>query len=194
MHNFTASVRGVEVADLEHADLLYPPKELTRLYFRWARTVDPLLYQNPPFWQVIEWVNLCLMMPFSVVAMCAFWAGAPWIRVPAIVVSAFTLYSLLLCMGTTLFFNGGPPDPSMFGCIYVPYLILPMVVIVRLWPDAPFVARLPAALEGGLLFVGSTTLAVFFSYVLKWFAVYEPGLLPGHAWVAALADMARQLP
>ena len=80
----------------------------------------------------------------------------------------------------------------MFACIYVPYLIMPLVVVARLWPDSPFGKPLPASLESGLLFVGSATLAVFFSYVLKWFVVYEPDLLP--AWLGALADAAKQLP
>lgn len=52
LHNFIASVRGVEVKDLEGATLAYPPKFLTDLYFQWARTVDPLLYSNPVWWCV----------------------------------------------------------------------------------------------------------------------------------------------
>lgn len=50
LHNFTASIKGVEVKDLEGADLLWPPKVLTDVYFKWARTVDPLLYANPVWW------------------------------------------------------------------------------------------------------------------------------------------------
>lgn len=52
LHNFTASVMGVEVKDLEGMTLLYPPKFLTDIYFKWARTVDPLLYENPVWWCV----------------------------------------------------------------------------------------------------------------------------------------------
>lgn len=53
IHNFTASVRGVDVTALEgKTDLVWPPKILTDVYFRWARTVDPLLYQNPVWWCV----------------------------------------------------------------------------------------------------------------------------------------------
>jgi hypothetical protein len=52
LHNFTASVMGVEVKELKGRTLMYPPKVLTDLYFRWAETVDPLLYSNPVWWQV----------------------------------------------------------------------------------------------------------------------------------------------
>ena len=94
LHNFTASVLGVEVSDLKalaaevrgvarrrraipaaadgglhflfslsralylnrslarspQGKLLWPPRALTALYFQWAETVDPLLYQNPVWW------------------------------------------------------------------------------------------------------------------------------------------------
>jgi hypothetical protein len=76
LHNFTASYRGVEVKDLEgRDDMHWPPKILSWLYFRWARTVDPLLYENPIWWQCIEWVNLLCLMPFSIAAMYAFTRG-----------------------------------------------------------------------------------------------------------------------
>ena len=56
LHNFTASVMGVEVAELKglaaEGRLLWPPRALTALYFQWAETVDPLLYQNPVWWCV----------------------------------------------------------------------------------------------------------------------------------------------
>ena len=54
LHNFTASMYGVEVAELKHMKLLYPPKFLTDIYFLWAESVDPLLYQNPVWWYVLS--------------------------------------------------------------------------------------------------------------------------------------------
>jgi hypothetical protein len=57
LHNFTASMYGVEVAQLKHMKLLYPPKFLTDIYFLWAESVDPLLYQNPVWWYV--WFGQC---------------------------------------------------------------------------------------------------------------------------------------
>jgi hypothetical protein len=108
LHNFRASVSGTTVQDLEKlvmedgVSLVVPPHWLSYYYFRWARTADPLLYQNPVWWQCIEWVNLLCLMPFSVVAGWAFYKGYNWIRTPAIIVSSFTFYSLIMCIGTTL--------------------------------------------------------------------------------------------
>lgn len=82
--------------------LIVPPYFLSYYYFRWAETADPLLYRNPIWWQCIEWVNLMCLMPFSLVAFRMFRNGDNRIRTPAIIVSSFTFYSLILCMGSTL--------------------------------------------------------------------------------------------
>ena len=63
-------------------------------------------------------MNLLFLMPFSIAAMYAFTvgetphaigattlanAGANWIRKPAFVTQSWTFYSLVICMGSTLF-------------------------------------------------------------------------------------------
>jgi len=80
----------------------YPPKFLTDLYFKWARSVDPLLYENPMWWQSIEWVNLLFLMPFSVVAIIGFPLGWNWLRNWGIISSAFTFYSLVVIIAESL--------------------------------------------------------------------------------------------
>lgn len=102
LHNFIASAKGVQIEALEHMELAYPPKVLTDVYFKWARSVDPLLYTNPIWWQCIEWVNLLVLTPFCIFAVPGFLKGANWVRIPAIVISSFTPYSLVLCMGSTM--------------------------------------------------------------------------------------------
>ena len=68
-----------------------------------------------------------------------------------------------------------PPSP----CLLQLYFFFPIVVIARLWlHDAPFSTPLPPRLAGALFLVGSSTLAVFFSYILKWMATYTPAALP----------------
>lgn len=191
IHNFTASVLGVEVTDLEHRELAYPPKFLTDLYFKWARTVDPLLYQNPVWWQCIEWVNLCVLTPFAFVAPFAFLAGARWVRVPALVVSSFTHYSLILCIGTTLWGPVRSADPGTFTGIYLLYLIQPLLVIARLSMDDPF-RRLSATANTVLQALTILNLAVFAAYILKWFVLYQPDWLPGDG--AALLAPIKRLP
>ena len=80
----------------------YPPKVLTDLYFKWARTVDPLLYENPMWWQSIEWINLLVLTPYALLAIVGFPLGWRWLRNPGMIVSSFTFYSLAVIIPTTL--------------------------------------------------------------------------------------------
>jgi hypothetical protein len=67
-------------------------------------------------------------------------------------------------------------DPALFTGIYTLYLLMPLLVIIRLWKDEPFTKAAP--LSSFLMYYGLLNFAVFFSYVLKWFVVHEPGMLP----------------
>ena len=79
-------------------------------------------------------------------------------------------------------------DPSMFIGVYQLYLIFPLVVIARLYSDAPFAQHLSGARAAAIWLVGSATFAVFFSYVLKWLVVHEPGAF-APALLEALASV-----
>ena len=80
----------------------------------------------------------------------------------------------------------------MFIGVYQLYLIFPLLVIARLYDDAPFSHRLSELKSGLLWLVGTATFAVFFSYVAKWLLVHEPALFP--ARVAAALVSLRTLP
>lgn len=177
LHNFTASYLGVSIPELEHLDMPYPPIPLKRIYFAWGRTVDPLLYENPMFWQVMEWVNLLCLMPFSVVATIAFLFGYNWIRNPAIITSSFTFYSLLICIGTTLYGENPTPNPVMFVNVYLPYLIFPFLVLVRMWPERPFSQRMGWPKTLFLTTVALVSYSFFFIYCYKWLQMQLPELV-----------------
>jgi hypothetical protein len=173
----------VTVQDLEAAvmtrgeSLVVPPHWLSYYYFRWARTADPLLYQNPVWWQCIEWVNLLCLMPFAAVAARAFYKGWNWIRIPAIIVSAFTFYSLILCIGASLFHENAAESrtrqPAIFFFIYVPYLIFPVLVVARMWHEAPFSRPLPGSVDTALKAVASVTYAAFVAAGVAWYFACE---------------------
>jgi len=142
IHNFTASFLGMEVHELEHqVNMVWPPRFLTDMYFRWARAIDPLLYINPLYWQIMEWINLLGLMPFSICALWGFVRGSNWIRLPAIITSSWTWYSLMICIGCTLYGKDKSPDQVMFLAIYIPYLLFPLCVIWRMWEEKPFSAK-----------------------------------------------------
>lgn len=192
LHNFSASLRTAvqwegknwSVQDLERhvmdegKSLYIPPRFLSYLYFRWARTADPLLYQNPIWWQCIEWVNLLCLMPFSLVALRAFYVGNNNIRLPAIIVSSFTFYSLILCIGSSLF--GDEPskvsaNPEIFFFIYVPYMLFPMIVVARLWEEKPFSRKLHASVDFTLKALCALIFSSFGAAGIAWYLKCEAG-------------------
>jgi hypothetical protein len=154
--------------------------------------------------QAIEWMNLCILTPAALLFPYFLLRGNESVRIPAIVVSAFTTYSLVICIGATLFGPDKSADPSTFtgthahtlpaivthhrchcyvamppdaAGIYLIYLLQPYVVIARFWSDAPFRSISPA-FNGTLVLLTSLNFAVFFTYVLKWFVLYQPEVFP----------------
>lgn len=184
IHNFTASYLGLEVHELEHkVDMIYPPRVLTDIYFKWARTIDPLLYENPMWWQVMEWINLLGLMPFSLMALYGFTFGSNWIRMPAIITNSWTWYSLMLCIGSTLYGKNRTPDVPMFLAIYVPFLVFPMCLVWRLWDDKPFSASslnhrsgLQRFVDFLVLVTMLVTFGVYFYFIAVWLRIHTPFL------------------
>lgn len=139
-------------------------------------------------------MNLCCLTPYAFVAVVAFLKGWEWSRVPTIVVSAFTSYSLVLCMGSTLYgvdeVSGKPylPDPlarSVFIGVYVIYLLMPLFVIARLWGDKPFSTAMSGNKAAVLGFLMTSILAIFFSYCGKWFPAFGADTYPALAQALA---------
>jgi hypothetical protein len=138
LHNFTASALGLTVEQLVGRGLPWPPPGLSRMYLIWARAADPLLLENPPLFQAMEWVNLVLLMPFALMAVYAFARGLDFgfLRGLGLLLQAFTFYSVLLCVGGTVLIGSG--DLLAFLVVYAPFLVMPAVVWARLYAPAPF--------------------------------------------------------
>jgi len=201
IHNFTASFMGLEVHELENrVNMVWPPRVLTDLYFKWARTVDPLLYENPMWWQVMEWINLLTLMPYSFLAMYGFIRGSNWLRMPGIITNSWTWYSLMLCIFATLYGHNRTQDVPMFLAIYVPFLVFPMCLVWRFWQDKPFSQSTMYNRSGLQRFVDFivvvsmiVTFGVYFYYIQIWIRTHTPfldevlGHLPAAATQAAAA-------
>lgn len=179
IHNFMASMRGITVQELVQLnDMQYPPKFLTQLYKDWAESVDPLLLENPPFWQVMEWVNLLCLMPFSLVAIAGFWKGWNCIRLPAVITNSFTFYSLLICIFSTYFSPLRPEHWDIFLFVYVPYLIFPALLVWRLWDERPFSKPMGTFKTMAIFVIATVTYALFYAYSIKWFRIHRADQLP----------------
>lgn len=137
LHNFASSLAGVPV-DALVGRMFWPPALLSRIYLSWARNVDPVLYQNPVFFQAMEWFNLLILMPFSLYAIYVFVRGRGAIRKAAFITQAFTFYSVVLCTAAALWGDNPSKEPASFLLVYLPFLVFPGIVVGRLWEEDPF--------------------------------------------------------
>lgn len=62
--------------------------------------------------------------------------------------------------------------------MYFPYAAFPLLIMLRMWRESSFSHHLSGLESSFLWLTGTTTLAIFFSYCLKWFVVYGADLLP----------------
>jgi len=135
------------------------------------------------FWQCIEWMNLLTLMPYSLYALYGFYAGDNRIRMPGLITQSFTIYSLVICIGCTLFGPNRTSDAEMFVAIYVPYMIFPICCLWRLWDEKPFSRQslehrssLQQALDAVVKGVVVLTFLVYFAYIFIWFRRYTDWL------------------
>jgi hypothetical protein len=104
----------------------------------YGRTIDPLFLANPQWLRVISGISAWIFGPTYLLLAWAFWRGAASARGPAVGWAIAILYSL--CLHLWMEFFGGHPSPRpivMMG-FYVPYVIVPIAVLVRLRDEKPF--------------------------------------------------------
>ena len=82
------------------------------------------------------------------------------------------MYSVVLCIFATVYGENRSPDIPMFLGVYVPYIIFPILVIIRNWSEKPFTTPMGGLRASFIGFVGTATFAVFLSYSLKWFFIH----------------------
>ena len=124
----------------------------------YARGTDPLLIANPRFLQTGTALSAFVFGPFYVMMVYAFVRGRNWIRVPAIFYAGMIVESVILYLSTAIY--GDLPlfrqiDPhTVFDVkalnlgkvlgFNMPYAIIPLLLVARMWRDKPFSRRAPS--------------------------------------------------
>lgn len=122
------------------------------IYDTYARVADPLLILNPPQVRVSAWISAFIWLPTYVVFVAGFVRGWNWIRPLGLVYGGALTHGMLSYMAEGIFGNMatvGWADPALCaGCTepntlyYLAansmYLIVPALMIARMWKDHPF--------------------------------------------------------
>ncbi len=127
------------------------------IYDTYARLADPLLIVNPPQVRVSAWMSVFIWLPLYVAFIFAFVRGIDRIRPVGLVYGGALAHGMITYMSEGIFgavATDGWADPALCpGCVepntlyYLAangaYLIVPALMIVRMWKPQPFTREQP---------------------------------------------------
>ena len=179
-HNVLAPYLGLSIEQLaeqhEKKPLGWPLKIITdQVFMPWGRNIDPIMIENPFFWQVMEWINILFLSPMNAVLAFAFLTGrAGSYRNWALIHASGLLYSMVLCLAT------GVPEAVnviQFVICYSLYATYPISIIVRLWNEKPFTRRVvngKSWLQKLLQVALVVHLIFFILFCYHWLVIHTP--------------------
>lgn len=129
------------------------------IYDTYARLADPLLILNPPQVRVSAWISAFIWLPLYLLFIPGFIRGWNWLRPLGLVYGGALTHGMITYMAEGIFgrmATSGWADPALCaGCVepntwyYLAansaYLIVPALMIVRMWRPHPFGEPAPVA-------------------------------------------------
>jgi hypothetical protein len=110
----------------------------------YAQDADPL-FMNPPDWmRIVTGLSAFVYMPFYVVLVFALIKGKNWIQLPSVIYATMiSSITGIIVFGVEFF---GEPElrtqnPIKFLAFNLPYVLLPLVLLVRMRKPLPFTRR-----------------------------------------------------
>jgi hypothetical protein len=143
---YIVDLEQLVIPDPAHFDYpVWPPAPLVDLFHWYGNTFDPLLMARPPFWQMTIWIDVIFFGPFYAAAIYAFIRGRDWIRVPALVWSGMMMANVLIILMDERYGVHATPRFDVVLLSNLPWLLMPLAMIVRMRRDHPFTEPAPAA-------------------------------------------------
>src|SRR5262245_41171934 len=110
----------------------------------YAHDTDPL-FMNPPAWmRIVTGLSAFVYMPFYVVLVYALIRGRNWIQLPAVMYATMisTLTGIVV-FGVEFFGESQwrTPNPAKFLAFNLPYVLIPLLLLVRMRRPDPFARR-----------------------------------------------------
>ncbi|KXZ55009.1 hypothetical protein GPECTOR_3g172 [Gonium pectorale] len=110
----------------------YPPWAKEALKWHIEMNGDHLVSKNPTWFVSLVWGEVLYQLPFFFVASYAFIKRRNWIRVPSIIYGAHVVTTMIPILTDILFGPDSGPKRHTLAAIYVPYLIVPLLLLVRM--------------------------------------------------------------
>ncbi len=116
---------GVAVAP----DSPWPP---LRSLHHWAVTQEPAHLHPPPSLRASLWFDAVVQTPCAAWLTWALWTGRRGIRSPALVYAGAAVANMYFYFFQTVFGPDPPLQPAVYWPMNLPWLLLPIALIVRL--------------------------------------------------------------
>jgi hypothetical protein len=130
-HNVLAPALGQTIRELCAGNtwrpLNWPPQFVTEIYMMWGELVDPMMIENPIFWQIMEWINVVFLAPGNIIMVFAFLFAKNSFRSFGLIHASALLYSMFICLGVGLYGEIPASDKTQFVIVYSIYASFPLV-------------------------------------------------------------------
>ncbi|GLC33961.1 hypothetical protein PLESTB_000822900 [Pleodorina starrii] len=93
---------------------------------------DHLISTNPLWYSSMVFCECVLQLPFFFIAAYAFIKRRNWIRIPGIIYGAHVVTTMVPILTEILFSPAAGPKRVSLALIYLPYLIVPLLLVVRM--------------------------------------------------------------
>ena len=110
----------------------------------YAHDADPL-FMNPPDWmRIITGLSAFVYMPFYVVLVVSLLAGWNCIQLPSVIYATMIVSLTGIVVFGVEFFGEAPlrtQNPGKFLAFNLPYVLLPLLLLIRMRKPLPFTRR-----------------------------------------------------
>jgi hypothetical protein len=106
----------------------------------YGQNLDPLFLANPQWLRVMSGISAFVFGPAYLVLAWGIWRGVEAVRLPTIAWAVALLYSMAVHLWMEFFGELPPPRPGLLIAIYLPYAVVPVLAMWRLWAPHPFSA------------------------------------------------------
>jgi hypothetical protein len=133
------SVEGLGLAQVPNS-----PNLLVQWNYTYSSNFDPL-YQSHPLWlRFISGTSAFVYVIFYVLLIISIIKRWNWIQLPSVIYATM----IIALTGIPIFgveFFGGPgertPNPAVFLAFNLPYIVVPLILLIRMRKPKPFTRR-----------------------------------------------------
>lgn len=120
------------------------PNFIVNSNYWYANDTDPL-FQNPPAWmRIVTGLSAFVYMPFYIILVLSLWRGWNRIQLPSVIYATMIAgITGIIVFGVEFF--GEPewrtPNPAKFLSFNLPYVLIPLLLLVRMRKPLPFTRK-----------------------------------------------------